>query len=150
SLQGTFRPTMGGAQIEFVDSGVFSCSLGLPVVAFSTGTAGFLTASHCTSGAPGAMNGTWLYQPGGSEYSNDKIGVESIDRALFDSSTDAACPIGRQCRYSDTAFISYDRPDFGFVGHIVRPQRRCAGAGMLCDLNVERVTDDIRVVVADA
>ena len=150
SLQGAFRPTMGGAQIEFLggDGSVFACSLGLPGVAFSGGASGFLTASHCTTGTQGAMNGTWLSQPGGAPFWGDKVGVESIDRAMFDSSTDPACPAGRTCRNSDTAFIAYDRPEFGWTGHIVRPQTRCTSAK--CDLTVARVTDDIRVVLADA
>ena len=151
SLQGTFRPSMGGAQIEFIDGGsVFACSLGLPTVSFSGGAPGFLTASHCTVGTRGAMNGTWLSQPGGAPFWGDKVGMEAIDRPMFDTTTDPACPTGRLCRFSDAAFVAYDRPEFGLTGHIVRPQRRCAGAGVICDLNVERVTDDIRVVLADA
>ncbi len=142
---------MGGAQIEFKDGrSVFGCSLGLPAVAFSSGAPGFLTASHCAAGTRGAMTATWLSQPGGAPFWGDKIGVEAIDHPMFDTTADPACPTGRSCRYSDAAFIGYDRPEFGLTGHIVRPERRRAGSGVICDVNVARVTDDIRVVLADA
>jgi hypothetical protein len=153
NLQGSFRPTMGGAQIEFNGGGgptdVIACSLGLPVFSFSRSKPGFLTASHCTAGSQGAMLGTWIAQPGGAAFWGDKIGVESVDMAMFDSSINPLCPTGRMCRFSDTAFIDYDSAALGMAGHIVRPQARCSGGGMTCDLAVARLTDDIRVVLAD-
>jgi hypothetical protein len=150
SLTDWFRPAMGGVQIQFSDGpGLFDCSLGLPVFSFSQAKWGFLTASHCTAGTRGAMLGTWIAQPGGAVAWGDKIGVESMDRAMFGTLTDSRCSSGRTCRLSDAAFIAFDKADLGIIGRIIRPQNRCVGTSS-CDVGVLRKTDDIRVVLADA
>ena len=75
-LQDEFRPTMGGLQIQFRPDflHVGTCSLGLPTWSFERGTYGFLTASHCTDGTQGAMNGSAFSQRGGRFNWGDKIG----------------------------------------------------------------------------
>src|SRR5207249_3050971 len=151
-LQDEFRPTMGGLQIQFKpgSSLVASCSLGLPTWSFNRGKYGFLTASHCTEGKQGEMKGTWFAQRGGRWFWGDKIGVETLDLALFDTNASSRCPAGRQCRFSDTAFADYDQETLGITGRIARPSTVCTTAGTSCALAVARSTDDIRMVAGIA
>jgi hypothetical protein len=144
-LQDRYRPTMGGVEIQFrIDANFIGiCSLGLPTYSFSTGTRGFLTASHCTGGVQGKMNGTELFQ--GSFTAADKIGVEKLDMDLFVDTPTTPCPANRQCRFSDAAFIEYSQQNLGITGRITRPKDMCTGS-TACALDVERATDDIRMV----
>jgi len=139
ALTGRFRPSMGGVQIR-TQGGI--CSLGLPTFSFTRGVAGFLTASHCTGGPMGAMQATEFFQSTGALA--DSVGFESLDLAMFDSTTDASCPVGRTCRRSDAAFVSYSQSTFGITGRIKRPTNMCAGTTP-CALGVTRPTDDIRM-----
>lgn len=147
-LQDEFRPTMGGLQIQFKlgQSLIGNCSLGLPTWSFNRGKYGFLTASHCTEGTQGGMMGTWFSQRGGRWFWGDKIGVESLDLALFDTNANARCPAGRLCRFSDAAFAEYDQDTLGITGRVMRPSTVCTMAGTSCPLTVARSTDDIRMV----
>src|SRR5439155_1921524 len=143
NLQAKFRPTMGGMQISFPGGG---CTLGLPTWSFSRGTYGFLTASHCTQVAVGTT-GTNFGQPGsGGLFWPDKIGVSTLDLALFDTNANSRCPLGRRCRFSDAAFADYGHNTDGITGRITRPSTVCTAAGTSCDLTVARTTDDIRMV----
>lgn len=146
-LQDEFRPTMGGLQIQ---SNGGTCSLGLPTWSFMRGKYGFLTASHCTEGKQGEMKGTWFAQRGGRWFWGDKIGMETLDLALFDTNSNSRCPAGRQCRFSDTAFADYDQDTLGITGRIMRPSAVCTTAGTSCALTVARSTDDIRMVAGIA
>jgi hypothetical protein len=147
-LQDEFRPTMGGLQIQFKPDffHIGTCSLGLPTWSFRRGNYGFLTASHCTDGTQGAMNGTAFSQRGGRFNWGDKIGRETLDLALFDTKANSLCPTGRQCRFSDTAFADYDLDTLGMTGRITRPNTVCTTAGTSCPLTVARSTDDVRMV----
>jgi hypothetical protein len=152
NLQDEFRPTMGGVQIQFdVNSTTIgNCSLGLPVWSFNRGTYGFLTASHCTAGPQGVLLLTPFAQRGGRTVNGgDKIGMETLDLALFNTTANSRCPMGRLCRFSDTAFADYDEDTLGITGRITRPNSTvCTAVGTSCALSVGRSTDDIRVVGA--
>lgn len=144
-LTDQFRPTMGGVQIQFdVNSTTIgNCSLGLPVWSYTRQTYGFLTASHCTAGTQGAMLHTPLQQNGADLNEEDQIGMETLDLALFDTATNSLCPMGRQCRFSDTAFADYDEDTLGITGRITRPTITVCTTSCI---SVARSTDDIRVV----
>lgn len=154
-LRDRFRPTIGG--IEITRSGMI-CSLGLPVFSFEQSRMGFLTASHCTMRQGGA-DATVFFQEqpiegdsitvGGPEPETPRpIGYEIIDPALFDQAADPACPTGRRCRYSDTAFAIYADLDLGHIGRIARPNNVCNGTSTVCSLDMDRSTDDIRITAA--
>src|SRR6185436_3370959 len=144
TLRDEYRPNFGGIQIQ--NKAQASCTLGLPVYSFSRHSYGFLTASHCTEGPQGAMLGTGFYQAGGKLFGTDWIGDEVLDLALFTSATDSACPAGRMCRRSDTAFGEYRNSQHYMVGRVMRPTAACVTAGGSCTLSVARATDDIRMV----
>jgi len=145
ALRDEYRPTMGGVQIQ--NGSRATCTLGLPTWSFRRGKYGFLTASHCTEGLQGEMQGTWIAQRGGRWFWGDKIGVERIDLPLFDTSANASCPTGRTCRLSDVAFADYDQSTLGIIGRIARPRSTCTAAGTACAVDVERLTDNIRLTL---
>jgi hypothetical protein len=153
-LAGDFRPTMGGVLIHARRTG--SCTLGLPVWSFQRARFGFLTASHCTFGLQGGVSGapdgifytesnTGIYQPDYNLFGNSAIGKETIDPELADMKVIPECPDGRRCRRSDSAFIDYDQDIFGITGRIARPNSTCMTAGASCGINMDRITDDIRI-----
>lgn len=94
------RPLRGGFQINFVG---FVCTLGF--VADRGGVRGFVTNSHCTE-TQGGNQGTDYHQPSSSGTTN-RVGEESADPSYF---TGGACPSGRRCRYSDSAFVRVPHP----------------------------------------
>jgi hypothetical protein len=143
NLRDLYRPTMGGIQIQ---SRSGTCTLGLPVYSWRRGSYGFLTASHCTDGPQGAMQGGPFHQAGGALFGTDWIGDEVMDMALFNSAADSACPAGRMCRRSDAAYGEYRNPQHYIVGRVMRPTGTCVTSGGTCTLNVARATDDIRMV----
>jgi hypothetical protein len=142
NLRDKYRPTMGGVEIQtpLPNNFVGLCTMGLPTFSFATGTAGFLTASHCTEGDQGKMNGTKFFQ--GSTAASNRIGVEKLDLDLFTSATNSACPMGRICRFSDAAFVEFTQQDLGITGRLKRPKDRCTAS---CGLTVVRPTDDLRM-----
>lgn len=95
TLQGKNRPLLNGIQIS---SGGGICTLGATAV--RNGVAGFVTNSHCTN-VQGGVESTQFFQAAGS----DQVGVEVADPSYF---TGDSCPIGRRCRYSDSAFVRRD------------------------------------------
>src|SRR5215468_3496731 len=95
TLQSDHRPLLGGLQITLDAGG--SCTLGF--LAVLQGQAGFVTCSHCTD-TQGGVEGTVYHQATISGVAN-RIGVERFDPQYF---TGGACPSGRQCRASDSAF----------------------------------------------
>jgi hypothetical protein len=103
----------GGLQIRFSQ---FLCSLGFP--AFLEGTAGFVTASHCSDNQ-GAVDSTQYYQPL-NQVANDFIGTEILDPAYVRGGG-AGCPKSRRCRRSDANFSRSDGPRLvATVGKIAR------------------------------
>jgi hypothetical protein len=112
SLQtGVFRPVLAGVQINFPG---YLCSLGFNAQ-LSDGTNGFVTASHCTT-TQGGVESTPYYQPLESQQPIS-IGTETLDPS-YDSGGD--CPSGKVCRYSDSAFVTYENGATGTVGAIAR------------------------------
>ena len=136
-----FRPTMGGQQIRTIGN---SCTLGLPVYSWLMHTDGILTASHCTQGPQGDNWATPILQGPGSQ---DFIADESLDLGLFDNTLHPDCPSRRFCRYSDAVFANY-AGDLGIRGRVSRPSTVCTVPGVMCDLMVDRPTDDIRIAQA--
>jgi hypothetical protein len=115
----------GGLQIRFSQ---FLCSLGFP--AFDgDGTAGFVTASHC-SDSQGAVDGTTYYQPL-NQVDEDLIGTEIADPPYVRNGR--SCPKGRKCRQSDANFSRSLGPRPVAVG-IVGKIARTTGLGSL-DIN---------------
>ncbi|MFN0112130.1 MAG: hypothetical protein ACKVZH_24980 [Blastocatellia bacterium] len=97
TLQSKWRPIAGGIQIR---RGNGACTLGFLAVVQQK--AGFFTNSHCTNTFGGAN--LEAFTQADTMLAN-RIGFELFDPALF---TGGACPSGRQCRYSDAAFIWRD------------------------------------------
>lgn len=111
SLRDRSSALAGGLQIVNSDAGVI-CTLGLTAVRDSV--VGFVTNDHCTR-TSGSSQGDRFYQP-------DAIpawiaGTESVDPALWSG---GGCPSGRQCRYSDAAFVTSDASAATAVGWAVR------------------------------
>lgn len=108
TLNDMIRPLIGGLQIT---SSSGSCTFGFGGI--RSGTWGFVTNSHCTTNM-GQNNGTIFYQ------GDDYIGTESSssDPAFFSG---GACPSGKLCRYSDSAFINKSSSDSMNVGKIAKP-----------------------------
>jgi hypothetical protein len=117
TLQDRTRPLEGGIQIS---NGSGPCTLG--VLAVRNSVAGFLTASHCTK-IQGGVESTVFHQPAmvNSTTASSQIGVELLDPPY--TTGDPDCPSGKECRYSDTAFVkraaAADMPlvtaDFGYI-----------------------------------
>ncbi|MGE0195668.1 MAG: hypothetical protein AB7P48_08600 [Methylocystis sp.] len=110
SLRDKSRPVRAGVQIE-IDTGVFAykiCTLGFNVV--RNDRDGFITNSHCTKNR-GVSNDDDIHQPNDPLLSGNKIGDEDRDPPYF---TGGACPSGRKCRFSDSAYADYriDRGPF--------------------------------------
>jgi hypothetical protein len=102
---------VGGLQIRFSQ---YLCSLGFP--AFDgNGTAGFVTASHC-SDQQGSVDGTTYYQPL-DQVDSDLIGTEIADPSYVRGH---GCPRGRRCRQSDANFSQSAGPRSVSVGKIAR------------------------------
>jgi hypothetical protein len=94
TLRSRVRSVVGGVQINF---GGFLCTLGF--LAVRQGVQGLMTASHCTNRQGGVEN-TVYHQPSASGTTN-RIGLETVDPVYF---IGGACPAGRRCRNSDSAF----------------------------------------------
>ncbi len=93
-----------------------SCTLGYLVE--RSGTAGFITASHCTE-VFGGVESTEFYQPRYGSY-GDPVGTETTDPEFTDLDDDA-CPADRVCRYSDSAFIDLESGVSYSRGKIAKP-----------------------------
>lgn len=110
-----FRPVPGGVQI-LVDNnsrGASICTFGFN--ARRGKVWGFVINSHC-SDVRGQVDFTRYYQ---SSYEGGAIGTEMIDPPYW---TGAPCPPERRCRFSDSAFVKYDRRSLGAFGKIARPK----------------------------
>jgi hypothetical protein len=95
SVQGGWRPITGGLQIE--TPGKY-CTLGF--AAIQDYTLGFVSNSHCTQ-TQGGVEFTPAYQ---AVYPS-LAGTEITDPGYFSG---GSCPVGRICRYSDSAFFRAD------------------------------------------
>lgn len=102
SLRDYNRPLQGGLQIAF---SYYHCTLGFNADRYD-GVRGFVTNSHCTN-TRGVVDPTYYYQPE-TWYGSWFIGTEVLDPPFFTWYQNSACPWGRQCRYSDAAFATYD------------------------------------------
>lgn len=106
TLRDKFRPAPGGVQIE-ADVGLTAyrtCTLGFNVL--RAGRRGFVTNAHCTRNS-GVSNNTAIHQPDDPILSEaNKIGNEDADPPFF---TGQPCPTNRRCRFSDAAYVDYDR-----------------------------------------
>jgi hypothetical protein len=91
-----------------------TCTLGFSAKRYLTGEKGFVTNSHCTN-VQGGVESTVFYQPTAS--GNNRIGVEIVDPVYWSG---ANCPVGRLCRYSDTAFVRWDA-GISMKRHIAKP-----------------------------
>lgn len=110
-VQDKFRPAPGGVQINFTG---FLCTLGFN--ATRGNVSGFVTNSHCSL-VRGEADGTRYYQ---SLVAGGAIGTELVDPAY---TTDSRCPTGRKCRFSDSAFVKYDKKSLGSFAKVARPAR---------------------------
>lgn len=108
-VQDKFRPAPGGVQINFNN---FVCTLGFNATRGKV--AGFVTNSHCSS-VRGTADGTRYYQ---SNTAGGAIGTELVDPVYI---TDSRCPAGRKCRFSDSAFVKYDKKSLGNFARLARP-----------------------------
>jgi hypothetical protein len=97
TLQSRIRPIVAGLQINFPG---FLCSIGFN--ATRSGTAGFVTASHCTT-KQGGVESTPYWQPLQS-VDGTQIATETVDPSY---TSGGGCPSGRVCRQSDAAFAAY-------------------------------------------
>lgn len=100
ALTDQVSPLAGGLKITQFESGDV-CTLGFNTF---SGTK-FVTASHCTrvvgSDYPSPVH---FHQPMST---GAYIGDEYSDPATFTNASDATCPVGENCRWSDAAIISY-------------------------------------------
>jgi hypothetical protein len=127
TLRDRTRPVVGGLQIQF---GSFLCTDGF--MATRAGVRGFVTNSHCT-GRQGGVTGTVYYQPTSA---TPRIGVETADPNYVSG---GACPAGRRCRWSDSAFVRFDSAVASNRGKIARTN----GPG---SLTINTTTPRFRIV----
>lgn len=112
TLQGELRPIIAGLQINFPG---FLCTLGFN--ATSSGTPGFVTASHCTN-TQGGVENTPYWQPLQS-VNGTQIATEILD-PLYNVTP---CPARRRCRRSDASFATYINGTTNTLGSIARTSR---------------------------
>lgn len=112
TLRDQIRLVPGGVQIRFSN---FLCTLGFN--AFRGGTSGFVTNSHCTD-RQGSVDGTLYYQPL-DQVAAQFIGTEQADPSYFRNQQ--GCPRGAKCRFSDSAWASYDAASLSAGDVIARP-----------------------------
>lgn len=128
TLQDRIRPVPGGMQIRFSS---FLCTLGFN--AFRDGVSGFVTNSHCTD-RQGRNSGTEYFQPL-DQVANQFIGTEQADPSYFRNQN--GCPRGSQCRFSDSAWASYDSASLSAGDEIARPDGTNNGS-LTIDSNTPR------------
>jgi hypothetical protein len=116
TLRDSIRPLPGGMQIQ--GQGLGFCTMNSNGTHATFGS-GFVTASHCTGGTPGAVNSTEFFQP---DIDAEGIGVEVVDAPVF---TGGPCPTGRVCQEADAAFIEYHLGGTGEFGRIAQPNVKC-------------------------
>lgn len=98
NVQHSFNPVPGGVEIGFSN---FVCTLGFNVRFGDAGPCYFITNDHC-SNVQGVTDGTQYFQPFGGV----NIGQEVFDPPFF---VGGACPVGFQCKFSDsTAAVYYN------------------------------------------
>ncbi len=107
TLQDEVRPLEGGLQIRSTDSqlnlGEFST---FSFNAYRDGVQGFVTCSHCTL-IEGMVENSVIWQHSETA-GGDRVGIEWIDPPYVPW---PRCPLGRVCRYSDTAWIIHQAGD---------------------------------------
>ncbi|HEV8241806.1 MAG TPA: hypothetical protein VGS57_20755 [Thermoanaerobaculia bacterium] len=110
-IQDKVRPVPGGVQVAFgcTTTTCFICTDGFPAMLGKT--LGFVINSHCT-GERGTVDFTRYSQ---SLPSGGTIATEIADPPLF------ACDVGRRCRFSDAAFVKFDKKPFGSFARIAKP-----------------------------
>ena len=134
SLQGTLRPIIGGAQINFPG---FLCTLGFNV------NGSFVTNSHCTT-TQGGTEGTRYWQPTQTA-SPSQVATEAADPAY--SSNLSGCPSGRVCRRSDASRAAYVNGFNQFtIGRIARTNRPGRNLTIVGDF---RITAEASAVVGN-
>lgn len=111
TLKDPFRPVIAGVKISNSRGG--SCSIGFN--SYRGPVRGFVTASHCTDRV-GFYDGGNIYQPLSP---NNKIGNELVDPVFISGGW--FCPNGYLCRWSDSAFVSYDNGTSSSLGAIAQP-----------------------------
>jgi hypothetical protein len=113
TLRSRFRPTQAGIQIHF---SLFVCTLGFNVS--HSGGRSFITNSHCTD-MQGGVEGTEYAQPLRS-VDPTVIATEADDPEYFTWRQNAACPVGRRCRFSDASRARYSEGVASSQGLIAR------------------------------
>jgi hypothetical protein len=125
TLRDYVRPTEGGLHIDW---STLYCSLGInvwysnPNVGVPVGTAGFFTASHCST-TQGSTDGT-VYSQGGL-----RIAAERWDPPFLSNAQNSRCPLNRRCRWSDATFAAYDAGVSWQLGAIARTLSYGLGLG---------------------
>ena len=122
----------GGYQVARSGSG--GCTLGFN--AQRAGVDGFITAGHCTDNF-GEVDDTLFYQPS-SAVNPNAVGIEISDPP-FNSSL-SGCPSGKECRYSDSAFIELKPTASANRGIIAKPI--AMGTGTVNHVDEFRIVDD--------
>jgi hypothetical protein len=128
TLRSRFRPTQAGIQIHF---SLFVCTLGFNVS--HSGGRSFVTNSHCTD-HQGGTEGTEYAQPARS-VDPTVIATEAADPEYFTWRENAACPVGRRCRYSDASRARYSDAVESSQGLIARTTGPNNGSLMVDDAN---------------
>jgi hypothetical protein len=111
TLTDFIRPIEGGLQTRWDN---YICTIGFNGV--RAGVQGFVMASHCTT-KQGGVNGTKYYQPinkTAAEFIGTEIADPSYQRGI------TGCPVGRVCRYSDSAFAQRASGVTASMGYIAK------------------------------
>jgi hypothetical protein len=115
ALNSKLRPVPQGVQIQRGKILGGECTLGINGT--RQGVRGFVTASHCTA-FQSVVDGAVFFQASNGS-SLDRVGVEKVDPPFFGG---GACPFPRVCRFSDAAFVAYDKPSLSAGRLIANPQ----------------------------
>jgi len=128
SLTSKFRPVPQGVQIQRGKILGGECTLGINGT--RQGVRGFVTASHCTA-FRSVVDGSIFFQASNGS-ALDRVGVEKVDPPFFGG---GACPFPRVCRFSDAAFVAYDKPSLS-AGRLIANPQSCSFAQGPITLNL--------------
>lgn len=122
SVQDRHRPLVGGLQatLRRVALGITSTAVCTESFnAIRAGVPGFVTNSHCTF-SRGLVDPAVTHQATVSGTTN-QVGIETVDPPYVPGVAGGVCPVGKRCRWSDSAFIRRATGVTATLGRVARP-----------------------------
>ncbi|HZS58461.1 MAG TPA: hypothetical protein VFA43_04275 [Gemmatimonadaceae bacterium] len=154
NLTSGIRPVQGGVQItgNFTFNGAHEhpvCTLGLNVkFSVNLNNRYQLSAAHCFEpdqpGDFGGLIGAQVSQPDSSV--SALMGSVIINPSAFTHSTNANCPLGEACRFSDAALAQITQSSVTWdFGGIAQPDAICSLPTIFCSTNIAATNNRIQL-----